>query len=145
MKKRIIAHAALLACTLATAGCQQEAEVPEPVRPVISAVVEPRLLAGASAAGIIEPRFKSDLGFRVGGRLISRPVTWSSDNITGNVRIDISRDESTNWETVIASTPNDGSEPINVVGRATRRARVRVVSIDSPTVSDSSVANISIR
>lgn len=78
-------------------------------------------------------------------RLIARPVTWSTDNIAGNVRIDVSRDESTNWETVIASTPNDGSEPLSVVGRATRRGRVRVVSLNSPTVSDSSVTNITVR
>ncbi len=78
-------------------------------------------------------------------RLISRTLTWTSDNIVGNVRIDISRDESTNWETVIASTPNDGTEAIAVGGRSTRRARVRIVSVDNPTVSDSSLANISIR
>jgi hypothetical protein len=78
-------------------------------------------------------------------RNIWRNVTWSSDNITGNVRIDVSRDESTTWETVLASTPNDGTERISVGGRSTRRARLRVVSLDSPTVSDSSVTNISIR
>ncbi len=86
--------------------------------------------------------------FNGGDRLprnIWRGVTWSSDNITGNVRIDISRDESTNWETIIASTPNDGTERISVGGRVTRRARLRVVSLNSPTVSDSSVGNISIR
>jgi hypothetical protein len=78
-------------------------------------------------------------------RLVARNVTWSSDNITGDVRIEVSRDESTNWETVVASTPNDGSQAISVVGRATRRARLRVTSINSPTVSDSSVTNIVIR
>ena len=78
-------------------------------------------------------------------RLVSRNLTWSSDNITGNVRIDVSRDESTNWQTLVASTPNEGTEPVTVGGRATRRARVRVVSLNSPAVSDSSVGNISIR
>lgn len=78
-------------------------------------------------------------------RNIARALTWSSDNITGNVRIEISRDESTNWETLIANTPNDGTESVTVYGRATRRARLRVVSIDNPIVSDSSVRNISIR
>ena len=78
-------------------------------------------------------------------RNISRALTWSSDNLTGNVRIEISRDESTNWETVIANTSNDGTESVTVYGRSTRRARLRVVSIDNPIVSDSSVRNISIR
>ena len=78
-------------------------------------------------------------------RLISRPLTWSSDNVTGNVRIEISRDESTNWQTLIANTPNDGTENVTVNGRSTRRARLRVVSVNNPTVTDSSVRNISIR
>ncbi len=78
-------------------------------------------------------------------RLIARNLTWSSDNITGNVRIEISRDESTNWQTLIADTPNDGTESVAVSGRATKRARLRIVSINNPTVSDSSVRNVSIR
>lgn len=78
-------------------------------------------------------------------RNISRNLNWSSDNLTGNVRIEVSRDESTTWQTVIASTPNDGSEKITVQGRPTRRARVRIVSIDTPAVSDSSVRNVIIR
>lgn len=78
-------------------------------------------------------------------RNIWRDLFWTSDNITGNVRIDFSKDESTTWETIIASTPNDGVEKINMGGRATRRARIRIVSLNSPTVSDSSVGNISVR
>lgn len=78
-------------------------------------------------------------------RGIARNLTWSSDNLTGNVRIEISRDESTNWETIIANTPNDGTENITVWGRATRRARLRIVNIDNPIISDSSIRNITIR
>ncbi|MGC2234863.1 MAG: M12 family metallo-peptidase [Pyrinomonadaceae bacterium] len=78
-------------------------------------------------------------------RYISRAVTWSSDNLTGNVKIEVSRDETTSWETLIASTANDGSEIINVPGRATRHARIRVSSIDNANVSDSSVNNILIK
>jgi peptidyl-Asp metalloendopeptidase len=78
-------------------------------------------------------------------RNIARNLSWSSDNVTGNVRIEISRDESTNWQTLIANTPNDGTENVTVYGRSTRRARLRIVSINNPTVSDSSVRNISIR
>jgi len=77
--------------------------------------------------------------------IVSRTLTWSSENITGNVRIDISRNEGAAWETIFASTPNDGAERITIGGRATRRARLRVVSLNTPTVSDSSVTNISIR
>ncbi len=78
-------------------------------------------------------------------RNINRNLSWSSENITGNIRIEISRDESTTWETLIASTPNDGTQTITIPGRSTRRARLRIVSVDSPIYSDSSVRNISIR
>ncbi len=78
-------------------------------------------------------------------RLVPRNLTWTSDNITGNVRIDISRDEGTTWETLVASTPNDGSEPVPAGNRSTRRTRLRIVSLNNPIVSDSSVKNVSIR
>lgn len=78
-------------------------------------------------------------------RGIARQLSWSSENITGNVRIEISRDESTTWETLIANTPNDGTENITVYGRATRRARIRIVSINNSIYSDSSVRNITVR
>lgn len=78
-------------------------------------------------------------------RNIARDLLWSSDNLTGNVRIEISRDESTTWQTVIANTSNDGTEKIAVQGRPTRRARVRIVSVNAPTVTDSSVRNVIIR
>lgn len=78
-------------------------------------------------------------------RFVGRDITWTSDNLSGNVRIDLSRDESTTWQTLVASTPNDGIEKINVGNRVSRRARLRVVSLAVPTVSDSSVTNLSIR
>lgn len=78
-------------------------------------------------------------------RNIARTVRWSSENLGGNVKIEISRDESTTWQTLIANTPNDGAENITVSGVPSRRARLRVVSIDNAFVSDSSVKNISIR
>ena len=78
-------------------------------------------------------------------RNIARNLTWSSENISGNVRIEISRDETTTWQTLIADTPNDGSESVVVYGTATKRARLRVVSLNNPAMSDTSVRNISIR
>lgn len=78
-------------------------------------------------------------------RGVNRTLTWGSDNITGNVRIDYSRDESTNWTTLVASTPNDGSEVIRAPGMVTRRLRIRIVSLDNTAVSDSSVTNLVVR
>lgn len=75
----------------------------------------------------------------------TRTVTWSSNNVAGSVRIELSRDEATSWETLVADSPNDGRENIRLFGRPTRGARIRVVSVDEPTISDSSLANFSIR
>jgi RND family efflux transporter MFP subunit len=71
--KRSIMIASIFAALLAT-GCKQETAAPEPVRPVLSVLVGPARLSDAAVAGTVEPRFKSDLGFRVLGRIISRPV-----------------------------------------------------------------------
>jgi hypothetical protein len=78
-------------------------------------------------------------------RLIRRNITWTSDNLTGNVRIDFSRDQGTTWQTLVASTPNDGSELVPMPANPTRRARLRIVSLTNAAVSDSSVINFSIR
>ncbi|EHR00005.1 efflux RND transporter periplasmic adaptor subunit [Bradyrhizobium sp. WSM471] len=74
MTSRAIIVATPLACALALAGCQQETKAPESVRPVQSVLLEADHADAAVAVGVIEPRYKTDLGFRVLGRLTSRPV-----------------------------------------------------------------------
>ncbi|MGJ4946219.1 efflux RND transporter periplasmic adaptor subunit [Bradyrhizobium sp. HKCCYLS1011] len=74
MKRRAIYAAGLLVSALALAGCQQETKAPEPVRPVLSMALEPSSSDATLAVGIIEPRFKTNLAFRVLGRLTSRPI-----------------------------------------------------------------------
>lgn len=66
--------AGLLVTTMLLAGCKREAEAPEPVRPVMSIVLEPTAQSGTQAVGTVEPRYQATLGFRVLGRLIARPV-----------------------------------------------------------------------
>ncbi|BAR58396.1 efflux protein [Bradyrhizobium diazoefficiens] len=66
--------AGTLACALALAGCQQETKAPEAVRPVQSLLLAADHADDAVAVGVIEPRYKTNLGFRVLGRLITRPV-----------------------------------------------------------------------
>jgi len=70
--KRTIAAAAVLA-TLA--GCTPPAPPPEPVRPVqLAQVSVGNTAAIAVLAGEIRPRFETDLGFRIPGKLIERKV-----------------------------------------------------------------------
>ena len=71
---RAIVIASIFAFALLTAGCKQETEAQEPVRPVLSTVVEPTESSSTTAVGTVEPRYKTDLSFRVLGRLIARPV-----------------------------------------------------------------------
>lgn len=74
MKSRSAVVAGTLASALAVAGCHQETKAPEPVRPVLSVVIEPSQGEGAVAVGVVESRYKTNLAFRVLGRLTARPV-----------------------------------------------------------------------
>lgn len=72
--KRYLAGASIGAALLA-GGCGSEtAEAPE-VRPVRTVVAEPKPIDDdRQAVGEIKPRQESDLGFRVGGKVVSRAV-----------------------------------------------------------------------
>jgi membrane fusion protein, multidrug efflux system len=74
MKKRAMIAAGIVGSALALSGCQQETKAPEPVRPVLSTVLESSRSDGTAAVGVVEPRFKTSLAFRVLGRLTGRPV-----------------------------------------------------------------------
>lgn len=68
----------------------------------------------------------------------SQTIQWNSSGFTGNVAIDLSRNGGVNYESVSASTANDGSESWVVTGAATPAALIRVSSVDYPAVRDSS-------
>ena len=74
MTKLAVAITGIFALTLVTAGCKQEAGTPESIRPVLTTIVEPTPRGSTVAAGTIEPRYTTNIGFRVLGRLIARPV-----------------------------------------------------------------------
>jgi RND family efflux transporter MFP subunit len=74
MMRHWIIGAAVFAACAAMAGCKEKTQAPEPVRPVLSMLAEPMPSGNTTAAGTVEPRFKTDLGFRVLGRLVARPV-----------------------------------------------------------------------
>jgi membrane fusion protein, multidrug efflux system len=74
MKTRFLVVAGTVASALVMAGCKQEAKAPEPVRPVLSAVLQPAASGSTVAVGTVQPRYETNLGFRVLGRLIARPV-----------------------------------------------------------------------
>jgi RND family efflux transporter MFP subunit len=47
---------------------------PEPVRPVLSTVLKPSSSASIVAVGTVQARYETNLGFRVLGRIVARPV-----------------------------------------------------------------------
>lgn len=63
-----------VAACLVVAGCKGDAASPEPVRPVLSTIAAPVSATNAVIVGTIEPQIKTDLSFRVLGRLVARPV-----------------------------------------------------------------------
>lgn len=74
MTARAFIAAGALAAALILAGCEKKGtKAPEPVRPVLSMVLEPNQSHGAPIVGVVEPRYRTDLSFRVLGRLTSRP------------------------------------------------------------------------
>jgi RND family efflux transporter MFP subunit len=80
----ILMMAAPLIGTLA--GCDRKADAPPDIRPVRTVTVEP----GASAitntlTGEVRARYESDLGFRVDGKIIDRPVDVGSVVKKGDV------------------------------------------------------------
>jgi RND family efflux transporter MFP subunit len=62
-----------LAMALAVAACEPEAAKAPEVRPVRTVVVAPKAIADdRRAVGEIKPRYESDLGFRVAGKIVAR-------------------------------------------------------------------------
>lgn len=61
-------------------------------------------------------------------------IGWTFSGGPGEVRIELSRDGGTSWESVIATTADDGSHAWTVEGPTTTRARVRISRRTDPTV-----------
>lgn len=75
-------HALLVCAVVAGAApltaCQpsQEAPAPPPVRPVLTTLAQPTdSVIFGPFAGTVEPRYQSQLGFQIGGRVVARDVT----------------------------------------------------------------------
>ena len=76
---RPLALALPLALLLVLGACREEAAPPPPVRPVLSVVATVQSTETLGPfVGLIEPRYKTDLGFRIFGRMVARFVDVGS-------------------------------------------------------------------
>ena len=75
----------------------------------------------------------------------TRNILWSSSDLIGNVRIEISRNNGAGWTTIFSSVTNDGNQNWRVTGPATTQARVRICRTSDPSICDISDANFIIR
>jgi hypothetical protein len=73
-------------------------------------------------------------------------ISWTSTYVMGNaVQVQVNRNYPTGaWETLAASTPNDGSTPWTVTAPGTASARIRVSSVFTPAINDISNSNFTI-
>ena len=68
----------------------------------------------------------------------TQQITWSSNNVPGNVNIDITFDDGLTYTPIVINNPNSGVYPWRVNGPATLDAYVRVSSTSNPSIRDES-------
>jgi M6 family metalloprotease-like protein len=76
--------------------------------------------------------------------LTSHNITWSSTGTLTDVKLEYSTNGGSNWTTIIASTPNDGSYSWTVANAPSTTCRVRVSEAASGNPNDASDANFTI-
>jgi YVTN family beta-propeller protein len=72
-------------------------------------------------------------------------IRWSANGFSGNVRIQLSRDGGTTWKTIINKTANSGSVQWKVRKPVTSQAKIRICSIASPSICDTSDSTFTIQ
>ncbi|WP_224246580.1 glycoside hydrolase family protein [Hyalangium gracile] len=73
-----------------------------------------------------------------------QPIVWNSSGPVSSVRLELSTDNGTTWQTLTGSTPNTGQYAWTVPAVSTRQARLRVSDAVNPSISDVSDAVFSI-
>jgi hypothetical protein len=71
-------------------------------------------------------------------------IRWNGVGFSGGVRVELTRNGGTTWETLFAQIDNDGSQDWAVSGANASNARVRITSLNQPSVTDESNGPFSI-
>jgi len=101
---------------------------------VILSELQLQLLGGGTGGGtitVIAPNGGETL--RIGR---TGNIQWTSSGVTGNVKIELSRNGGASYEVLFASTPNDGVQPWTVTGPASTNCLMRISSVNDPSVQD---------
>ncbi len=74
----------------------------------------------------------------------SQSITWTATVTITDVKIELQRSVGGAWETIVASTTNDGTYSWTVAGSATTAANIRISKVGDASVNDVSNAIFSI-
>ena len=75
----------------------------------------------------------------------SETILWLGGDDQPNIKIELSRNGVAGpWETIIASTPNDGSHVITVATPVSSNCRIKISSVSDATQADTSTASFAI-
>jgi hypothetical protein len=72
-------------------------------------------------------------------------IRWTSIGISGHVRIELSRNGGASWKTLFKNVLNDGIQLWKVTKPATTQALIRICSLRSPSICDTSDADFTIQ
>jgi hypothetical protein len=75
----------------------------------------------------------------------TQSITWTSSNLTGNVKLEYSTNGGATWVVIAANTANDGEHSWQVPNAPTTQGRVRITSVSLGTVTDTSDADFTIQ
>jgi hypothetical protein len=74
----------------------------------------------------------------------SHDITWTSSGISGNVKVEVSRNGGASWSPIVASTADNGQYAWVVTGPTTTQGRIRVSRVSEPTAAATSNANVTL-
>jgi hypothetical protein len=72
-------------------------------------------------------------------------IRLNANGVSGKVRIQISRNGGATWKNITAGTSNDGVHTWKVSRPATTQARIRILSVNDPSIADVSDGNFTIQ
>ena len=86
MNRILSLRLATIALILAATGCAKHAVAPDPIRPVLSQKAVATKTADQTAySGEVRARYETDLGFRIGGKVIERKVDVGAEVKKGDL------------------------------------------------------------